>query len=365
MLYYSNSLCKYSNKNDLTKKMEEKITNIKERILYYIDYKGITKDHFFSELSEIAYGSFKGVSKKSALNSNAIAEIVTKYPDLSLTWLITGKGEMLVKNRVTRLLEFMTHENISRKEFAAKTKLSEELINNLEKYEDLAFTVFKTILDAYPSLNEDWLLYGNGKMIVKSTDYQTLDLPTGMVAEEPINYNRMPSVITVSADENENVEMVPVTLSAGYIGGGFAREDFIQKLPRFRLPFLTNGTFRCFGVRGYSMNRIRDNDYFVGKFLDNLANFSEGKCYAVISAKMQSMLIKRVFRHPERRDMLILRSDGNDIMNTYPDIHIHVEFITEMWAYEMKITAAEPPYDIEKFREILATNPKYTIIDND
>ncbi len=52
-------------------------------------------------------------------------------------------------------------------------------------------------------------------------------------------------------------------------------------------------------------------------------------------------------------------------MNTYPDIHINIRLISEMWSYKAKITFAEPIYDIEKFKEILITNPKFTIIDKD
>ena len=107
--------------------------------MHYVDYKGITRENFFDGLGEITYGSFKGVSKKSALNSNAVAEIVTKYPDLNLTWLITGKGEMLNQNRISRLLLFLKQENIDRNVFAEKTTLSSEFVYQLEKYVDLDF----------------------------------------------------------------------------------------------------------------------------------------------------------------------------------------------------------------------------------
>lgn len=346
----------------------KKITNIKERILHYVDYKGITRENFFDGLVEITYGSFKGVSKKSALNSNAIAEIVTKYPDLNLTWLITGKGEMLNQNRISRLLLFLKEENIDRNTFAEQTTLSKPFVYHLEQFVDIDFRTIKLILAAYPYLNEEWLMFGTGNMKTKSKiKFSVRDDLVSTVDECVINYNRMPSIITVSSEdeEKENVEIVPIKLAAGYVGGGYAKEDFIRDLPRFRLPFLNNGTFRCFGVRGYSMNAIKDNDYFVGRFLDNLADFSEGKCYAIISSEAQSMLIKRVFRHPERTDMFILRSDGNDVTNTYPDIHINMRLISEMWAYEALITFSEPMYDIEKFKEILLTQPKYNIIDHE
>ncbi len=46
----------------------------------------------------MTYGNFKGKSKKTPLNSNAIADILTIYPDVNPEWLLTGNGEMLKQN---------------------------------------------------------------------------------------------------------------------------------------------------------------------------------------------------------------------------------------------------------------------------
>lgn len=43
----------------------------------------------------MSYGNFKGKSKMTPLNSNAIVDIFTMFPDLNLEWLITGEGPML------------------------------------------------------------------------------------------------------------------------------------------------------------------------------------------------------------------------------------------------------------------------------
>ena len=49
----------------------------------------------------MSYANFKGVQKKSALGSDKIDKIYSKYPDLNLEWLFSGKGEML-KSETTK-----------------------------------------------------------------------------------------------------------------------------------------------------------------------------------------------------------------------------------------------------------------------
>ena len=74
--------------------METFFTNIKERVLYFTDYKGFAKEKFFEELG-VTYGNFKGKAKEKALSSDILAKIVSKYPELNPEWLLTGEGEML------------------------------------------------------------------------------------------------------------------------------------------------------------------------------------------------------------------------------------------------------------------------------
>lgn len=70
------------------------MTTIKERILQFIEYQGEKKEGFFDNLG-LSYANFKGVQKKSALSSDSIDKIISKYPEIDLEWLITGKGSML------------------------------------------------------------------------------------------------------------------------------------------------------------------------------------------------------------------------------------------------------------------------------
>ena len=63
----------------------------KERIKQYLEYKGISKNKFYSQtglsVGFLDSGSSLGVDKARI--------IINKYPDISLNWLVMGKGEML------------------------------------------------------------------------------------------------------------------------------------------------------------------------------------------------------------------------------------------------------------------------------
>lgn len=262
--------------------------------------------------------------------------------------------------RVKRVIDFTTNGNVL--QFSKEIGISQPRINRLftidsrsGKYPLVSFEIVQAIINKFVNIDAEWLILGKGDMLkLHNNNEVDKGLPV-------INYNRLPSVITISEkdEEKENIEIVPAKLAAGYVGGGYAEESFVLDLPKFRLPYLNNGTFRCFGVSGHSMNRVQDEDWFVGKFVDNIRNFNEGKIHAVIAPKAESLLIKRVFRHPKKMDTLILRSDSNDESNIYPDIHMPISLIAEMWSYTALISFKEPLFDAVKFKEIAKTAPEF------
>lgn len=75
--------------------MDKILAPIKCRIIQYIESKGITKKSFF-ENTKISPSNFKGNGLFSEIGGDLMVEILTFYPDINPTWLLTGKGEMLV-----------------------------------------------------------------------------------------------------------------------------------------------------------------------------------------------------------------------------------------------------------------------------
>jgi signal peptidase I len=67
------------------------LTSIKERIIYYIDYRKISITQFYKD-SGVTYGV---LSQKSKISEDNIVRFLTRYNDVNAEWLVTGKGEML------------------------------------------------------------------------------------------------------------------------------------------------------------------------------------------------------------------------------------------------------------------------------
>lgn len=73
--------------------MREK-SQIKARILQFIDNQKITKEKFCTQVG-IDSSNLRGITLESDPNARIIAKILTEFPELSPDWLLIGKGEML------------------------------------------------------------------------------------------------------------------------------------------------------------------------------------------------------------------------------------------------------------------------------
>ena len=72
--------------------MEKKISPITERILYYANYKGFSKRKIYIETG-ISNGVF---DKTTGLGEGTIEKFISTYTEVNPTWLLTGRGEMLI-----------------------------------------------------------------------------------------------------------------------------------------------------------------------------------------------------------------------------------------------------------------------------
>ncbi|WP_430811303.1 MULTISPECIES: S24 family peptidase [unclassified Carboxylicivirga] len=77
--------------------MDNNYTTIKERVLYFAKNQNIGIEFLLKKIG-MTYGSFKGKAKKGTLNSDAIDNLLTIYPNINPRWLISGQGEMLLKS---------------------------------------------------------------------------------------------------------------------------------------------------------------------------------------------------------------------------------------------------------------------------
>lgn len=77
----------------------------KERILQFIEYKGISKNKFYIE-SGISNGV---LDKKSGLSMDTVEKFYSTFPEINPEWLLTGNGSMLKEKEPTRVY---LHDNI-------------------------------------------------------------------------------------------------------------------------------------------------------------------------------------------------------------------------------------------------------------
>ncbi|EKY07787.1 hypothetical protein [Capnocytophaga sp. oral taxon 380] len=67
-----------------------------ERILQFIDYKGISKLSFYREV-----GLSNGfLDKNKSVGTDNLVKILKSYPEIEPLWLLLGEGEMLKKGTV-------------------------------------------------------------------------------------------------------------------------------------------------------------------------------------------------------------------------------------------------------------------------
>ncbi len=143
--------------------------------------------------------------------------------------------------------------------------------------------------------------------------------------------------ITVDADENENIELIPQKASAGYLNG-YADPQFIQDLPKFRLPMLpANATYRAFEISGDSMLPLLPGTIIIGEYIASPSDIKNGKTY-VLMTKDEGIVYKRVFNYVDDKGKLFLVSDNK----TYSPYEVKADKVLEIWAAKAFISLNFP-----------------------
>lgn len=147
--------------------------------------------------------------------------------------------------------------------------------------------------------------------------------------------------ITVDQDERENIELVPYKASAGYLNG-YADPEFIEELPRFRLPTLgKGGTYRAFEISGDSMLPIASGTVIVGRYVEDWSQVKDGTPCIIVSEK-EGVVFKRVYNKMQEASTLRLHSD-NPVYSPY---EVHLEDVLEIWEAKSYISSTFPIADL-------------------
>ncbi|MGV3509281.1 MAG: XRE family transcriptional regulator [Sphingobacteriaceae bacterium] len=142
--------------------------------------------------------------------------------------------------------------------------------------------------------------------------------------------------ISVDSEDRENIELVPVKASAGYLNG-YADPQFISDLPKFHLPFLKQGTFRAFEIKGDSMLPLPSGTIVIGEYLENWNDIKVGETYVFIT-KDDGVVYKRAGNKYKENKVIKLISDNS----VYDPYTIPAEDIIEVWKSKAYISTVFP-----------------------
>lgn len=117
--------------------------------------------------------------------------------------------EMTVKERLVAFLKF---RNIPHSRFEKKCGLCNGYVNSIRK--GIGVEKLDTILRAYPELNRNWLLFGEGEMLktqpMQTINQQYANNPIGNINGNAIFNNKTVDVEAVECGDEEVPERLPI-----------------------------------------------------------------------------------------------------------------------------------------------------------
>ncbi len=140
-----------------------------------------------------------------------------------------------------------------------------------------------------------------------------------------VGKNRILFPIIIDADGNDMVELIPIKAQAGYLRG-YSDPEYIERLPKMKLPFLPTGKHRAFPIKGDSMPPIKEGSFIIGKYLDRMEDMRIGKTYVVVT-KDEGLSYKRIMNATKRE--LELHSDNK----LYKPYKVKTDDVLELWEY--------------------------------
>lgn len=142
--------------------------------------------------------------------------------------------------------------------------------------------------------------------------------------------------ISVDKDDNENIELVPVKASAGYLNG-YADPEYVANLPKFHLPMFKSGTYRAFEIKGDSMLPLPSGTVIIGEYVENWGDIKPNETYVILS-QSEGVVYKRVGNRFRENKKLKLLSDNP----AYDPYEISGEDLLEVWKAKAYISTQLP-----------------------
>lgn len=206
-----------------------------------------------------------------------------------------------------RLLKFLDYKDIGQKKFETATGLANGFVNNIG--EGISSKSIARITKAYPELDTNWLLTGNGEMIKGGL---------ATVSEPSAEY--LPKTQTTP----NTILHVPIVAEAGFVGG-YTDPVTNEELKDWALPGFDEPGY-SFEVRGPSMLPTLKEGVIVvtSRREERYETIRGGYIYVIVTP--ENILIKRIRTDSKNNGTLHLISDNPEFKEStakFDDVKIY------------------------------------------
>lgn len=195
----------------MTTNMESDIT---KRIKEYVLYKGIRVNQF-EQLCNLSNGYVNQI--KRSIGEEKLKTISRRFPDLNISWVLTGIGNMIqnqdIKDSnnnktikeaiIQRIKEIIENKSLSESQFSKLISANQKTINQQLKGErGISIDTILSILSSFEHISSEWLLRGKGNMF-KSIDkfISTEELPESNRITSKTTYEKLLEEYTRQTEE--------------------------------------------------------------------------------------------------------------------------------------------------------------------
>ena len=107
---------------------------VKERLTQYVEDKGLSKSEF---CRRIGVSSAFISSMRRSIQPDKIESIAFNFPDLNISWLLTGEGTMLKDKEVSKIINTVKNVKVSEEAWNVIKKQAESLASKDRQMEEL------------------------------------------------------------------------------------------------------------------------------------------------------------------------------------------------------------------------------------
>lgn len=229
-----------------------------------------------------------------------------------------------------RLKKFIESTGLSNNKFGERVGLSGAQISYMvSSKKKFGIDKLLNIFNEFPLLNSEWLLKGEGEMMINPNAPAMLPLGT------PTPTLKMPSVVTVDNKGRNNIIEIDAQAAAGF-PANINNPEYFKERPSFSLPSpqFSNGTFICIQASGDSMHpTIYHHDWLIAEFVEDPASsIKEGYVHVVVT--QEGVVVKRVLNRIGERGKLVMQSDNRQ----YPTYEEDISNVLQIYKVSAKLT---------------------------